>query len=181
MEPEEVSKAVVERLARRFRDHLPLLPHAREAVERLAARFPLGLASSSNRPIIDLVLEIAGLAGSFRATVSSEEVPHGKPSPDVYLEVARRLEADPSACIAVEDSTNGIRSAQAAGMRVIAVPRPDYPPSAEALELAAVRLDSLAELPPPGVERAATTALRGAPGTLRRPRCRPVRCRTRGK
>ena len=158
MEPEEISEAVVERLARRFRDHLPLLPHAREAVERLAARFPLGLASSSNRPIIDLVLEIAGLAGSFRATVSSEEVPHGKPSPDVYLEVARRLEADPSACIAVEDSTNGIRSAQAAGMRVIAVPRPDYPPSAEALELAAVRLDSLAELTPRVVERAATTA-----------------------
>ena len=118
----------------------------------------VGLASSSNRPIIDLVLEIAGLAGSFRATVSSEEVPHGKPSPDVYLEVARRLEADPSACIAVEDSTNGIRSAQAAGMRVIAVPRPDYPPSAEALELAAVRLDSLAELTPRVVERAATTA-----------------------
>jgi len=158
MEPEEISEAVVERLARRFRDHLPLLPHAREAVERLAARFPLGLASSSNRPIIDLVLEIAGLASSFRATVSSEEVPHGKPSPDVYLEVARRLEADPSACIAVEDSTNGIRSAQAAGMRVIAVPRPDYPPSAEALELAAVRLDSLAELTPRVVERAATTA-----------------------
>ena len=158
MEPDEISKAVVERLARRFRDHLPLLPHAREAVERLAGRFPLGLASSSNRPIIDLVLEIAGLAGSFRATVSSEEVPRGKPSPDVYLEAARRLEADPSACVAVEDSTNGIRSAHAAGMRVIAVPRPDYPASDEALELASVRLDSLAELTPPVIERAATTA-----------------------
>src|SRR5207244_13523350 len=102
--------------------------------------------------------EIAGLAGSFRATVSSEEVPHGKPSPDVYLEVARRLEADASACIAVEDSTNGIRSAQAAGMRVIAVPRPDYPPRAEAPELPAVRLDSLAGPTPRVVEGAATTA-----------------------
>jgi HAD superfamily hydrolase (TIGR01509 family) len=157
MEPDEISDAVVERLARRFRDHLPLLPHAREAVERLAARYPLGLASSSNRPIIDLVLEIAGLAGCFKATVSSEEVPHGKPAPDVYLEAARRLDVDASACVAVEDSTNGIRSADAAGMRVIAVPRPDYPPSAEALELAAIRLDSLAELTPRVVERAATT------------------------
>jgi HAD superfamily hydrolase (TIGR01509 family) len=158
MDPDEISNAVVERLALRFREHLPLLPHARDAVERLAARFPLGLASSSNRPIIDLVLEIAGLAGSFKATVSSEEVPHGKPSPDVYLEAARRLHADPSECVAVEDSTNGIRSAHVAGMRVIAVPRPDYPPSADALELAAIRLDSLAELTPRVVERAATTA-----------------------
>ena len=158
MAPQEISTAVVERLGHRFRERLPLLPHAREAVGRLAHRFPLGLASSSNRPIIDLVLELAGLAGSFRATVSSEEVPHGKPSPDVYVEAARRLGAEPAGCAAVEDSTNGIRSAHAAGMCVIAVPRPDYPASAEALALAATVLDSLAELTPRVVERAATTA-----------------------
>jgi HAD superfamily hydrolase (TIGR01509 family) len=158
MEPGEISEAVVERLARRFRERLPLLPHAREAVERLAPRYRLGLASSSNRPIIDLVLEAAGLADCFRATVSSEEVPHGKPSPDVYLEVARRLDADASACVAVEDSTNGILSGHAAGMAVIAVPRPDYPPSAESLELAAITLDSLDGLTPRAVELAATTA-----------------------
>jgi beta-phosphoglucomutase-like phosphatase (HAD superfamily) len=103
------------------------------------------------------VLELAGLASSFSATVSSEEVPRGKPSPDVYIEAARRLGADPAACAAVEDSTNGIRAADGAGMRVIAVPRPDYPPSAEALTLAAVVLDSLAELTPRVVEGAATT------------------------
>ena len=158
MEPQEISDEVVERIGRMFREHLPLLPGARDAVARLAGRFPLGLASSSNRPIIDLVLERARLAGSFQATVSSEEVPHGKPSPDVYFEAARRLGVDPAGAVAVEDSTNGIRSAHAAGLRVIAVPRPDYPPSAEAQALAAAVLDSLEELTPRVVERAATTA-----------------------
>ena len=160
LEPAEISRSVVERLERRYREHLPILPHARTAVERLAARWPLAVASSSNRPLIDLVLGLAGLAGSFRATVSSEEVPHGKPAPDVYLEAARRLRADPSASVAVEDSTNGIAAASAAGMRVIAVPRPDYPPAPEALARAAVVLDSLGELTPRAIceTGAATTA-----------------------
>jgi len=157
MEPDEISNAVVARLERRYRERVPLLPHAVEAVRECERRWPLGVASSSNRPLIDLVLELAGLAGFFSATVSSEEVPRGKPSPDVYIEAARRLGADPAACAAVEDSTNGIRAADRAGMAVIAIPRPDYPPSAEALGLAAVVLDSLAELTPRVVERAATT------------------------
>jgi HAD superfamily hydrolase (TIGR01509 family) len=158
LEPAEISQAVVERLERRYREHLPLLPHAREAVERLAERWPLAVASSSNRPLIDLVLGLAGLDGAFRATVSSEEVSRGKPAPDVYLEAASRLGADPATCVAVEDSTNGITSAAAAGMHVIAVPRPDYPAAPEALARAAIALDSLAELTPQSVSRAATTA-----------------------
>jgi HAD superfamily hydrolase (TIGR01509 family) len=158
MEPQEISDAVVERVGLRLREHLPLLPHAREAVERLAARYPLGLASSSNRPIIDLVLDLSGLARCFRASVSSEEVRRGKPAPDVYIEAAGRLAVEPASCVAVEDSTNGIKSARAAGLRVIAVPRPDYPPSAEALALASTVLDSLGELTPRVVEHAATTA-----------------------
>jgi HAD superfamily hydrolase (TIGR01509 family) len=157
MEPREISEAVVERLERRYHERLPLLPHAREAVARLAVQFPLAVASSSNRPLIDLVLDLAGLADAFSATVSSEEVPRGKPSPDVYVEAARRLGTEAAGCAAIEDSTNGIRAARAAGMDVIAVPRPDYPPSAKALALAAVVLDSLAELTPRVVERAATT------------------------
>jgi HAD superfamily hydrolase (TIGR01509 family) len=124
------------------------LPGAREAVERSAARWPLALASSSNRPLIDLVLELAGLSRSFRVTVSSEEVARGKPAPDVYLEAARRLGVDPGSCTAVEDSTNGILSAGAAGMRVIAVPRADYPPEPRALAHAAGVLDFLDQLTP---------------------------------
>jgi HAD superfamily hydrolase (TIGR01509 family) len=150
--PEEINREVVERLTASYRAHLPALPGAREAVERLAARWPLGLASSSNREVIDLVLDLSGLARFFRVTVSSEEVPRGKPAPDVYLEAARSLGVPPERCAAVEDSHNGIRSAKAAGMRVIAIPNQHYPPGEEALALADVTLGSLAELTPSIVE-----------------------------
>ena len=146
--PEEISGEVVRRLEDRYRRQLPLLDGAGEAVERLAARWPLGLASSSNRELIDLVLDVGGLARFFRVTVSSEEVPRGKPAPDVYLEAARRLEVAPESCAAVEDSSNGIRSAKAAGMRVVAIPNPHFPPDEESVGLADVTLGSLAELIP---------------------------------
>jgi HAD superfamily hydrolase (TIGR01509 family) len=146
--PAEISAEVVHRLERRYREELPLLDGAAEAVERLGAHWPLALASSSNRELIDLVLEVSGLARSFRATVSSEEVARGKPAPDVYLEAARRLSIPAERCAAVEDSENGIRSAKAAGMRVLAVPNPHYPPAEDALAIADVLLDSLAQLTP---------------------------------
>jgi HAD superfamily hydrolase (TIGR01509 family) len=146
--PEEINAEVVRRLLARYRESLPLMPGAVEAVERLAARWPLGLASSSNREVIDTVLELAGVAHYFRATVSSEEVEHGKPAPDVYLEAARRLGVDPTSCAAVEDSANGIRSARAADMRVIAIPNPHYPPSDDVLALPDVVVHSLDELTP---------------------------------
>jgi HAD superfamily hydrolase (TIGR01509 family) len=146
--PEEINKEVVRRLLARYKESLPLLPGAVEAVERLAKRWPLGLASSSNREVIDAVLEQAEIAHLFRATVSSEDVEHGKPAPDVYLEAARRLGVDPTSCAAIEDSQNGIRSARAAGMRVIAIPNPHYPPSEDTLALADVVLKSLDELTP---------------------------------
>jgi HAD superfamily hydrolase (TIGR01509 family) len=142
---------VVRRLERRYRDGLPLIDGAREAVERLAARWPLGLASSSNRELIDLALELGGLGGFFRATVSSEEVARGKPAPDVYLEAARRLGVAADRCAAIEDSHNGIRSANAAGMRVVAIPNAHFPPGEEALALADVVLQSLDDLTPEAV------------------------------
>jgi HAD superfamily hydrolase (TIGR01509 family) len=144
--PEEISAEVVRRLESRYREHLPVLPGAREAVERLAARWPLGLASSSNRELIDLALELMGVRHFFAATVSSEEVARGKPAPDVYVEGARRLVIDPSRAAAIEDSHNGIRAAKAAGMRVIAIPNEHFPPDEDALTHADVVLDSLAEL-----------------------------------
>jgi HAD superfamily hydrolase (TIGR01509 family) len=150
--PEEISGEVVRRLEERYRRELPLIEGAKEAVERLAARWPLGLASSSNRELIDLVLELSGLAPFFRVTVSSEEVPRGKPAPDVYLEAARGLGVPPQRCAAVEDSRNGIRSAKAAGMKVIAIPNPHFPPDEDSLALADVTLGSLAELTPSIVE-----------------------------
>jgi HAD superfamily hydrolase (TIGR01509 family) len=153
LEPDEISDAVVARLEQIYRERLPLLDGAVEAVERLAERWPLGLASSSNREIIDLFLELSGLARSFEVTLSSEEVPRGKPAPDVYLEVARRLEAEPEACVAVEDSSNGIKAARAAAMAVIALPNPHYPPGEEELAGADVQIGSLRELTPELVEQ----------------------------
>ncbi len=150
--PEEISAEVVRRMERRYRERVPLLPGAVEAVERIAARWPLGLASSSNRPLIDAVLELTGLGRLFRATVSSEEVPRGKPAPDVYLEAARHLRVHARACVAIEDSASGIRSACAAGMAVIAIPNPSYPPGDEALELADAVLRDLPDLRPERIE-----------------------------
>jgi HAD superfamily hydrolase (TIGR01509 family) len=134
--PQQVNDAVVDAMLRGYRERLPLLPGARAAVERVAAKVPIGLASSSNREVIDLVLERMGVAKLFAATVSSEEVARGKPAPDVYLEAARRMDLDPREGAAVEDSANGIRSAHAAGLRVFAIPNTHFPPADEALALA---------------------------------------------
>jgi HAD superfamily hydrolase (TIGR01509 family) len=154
--PEEINRLVVERMQDRYRQGLPLIDGAVEAVRRIGARWPLGLASSSNRPLIDLALEEMGVAELFQATVSSEEVARGKPAPDVYLEAAGRLGVPPERAAAVEDSDSGIRSANAAGMWVVAIPNRHFPPSDEALALADVRLESLAELRPDAVESASS-------------------------
>jgi HAD superfamily hydrolase (TIGR01509 family) len=146
MSENRIVGAVVEKLLARYHRHLPLLPGAVEAVQRVGEAWPLGLASSSNRVVIDEVLDLAGLAGEFEITVSSEEVARGKPAPDVYLEAARRLGLLPARCAAIEDSTNGIRSALAAEMCVVAVPNRDYPPASQVLASAAARINSLDEL-----------------------------------
>jgi HAD superfamily hydrolase (TIGR01509 family) len=148
LEPEEINARVVERLLVGYRRDLPLIPGAVEAVKRLASRWPVGLASSADRKVIDAVLQASGLAGTFGATVAGEEVAHGKPAPDIYLEAARRLGVDPTRSAAVEDSTNGLRSAAAAGTLVVALPNREFPPDPDALRLATVVLDSLEELSP---------------------------------
>jgi len=150
--PEEINREVVRRMLDGYEELLPLIDGAVDAVRRIGARWPLGLASSSNRELIDRALEVSGLAGLFRETVSSEEVARGKPAPDAYLEAARRLGVEASRCAAVEDSANGIRSAHAAGMRVIAIPNRAFPPPDEVLALAAVVLESIAALEPSVVD-----------------------------
>jgi HAD superfamily hydrolase (TIGR01509 family) len=154
--PEEINRLVVERMQKRYRESLPLVDGAVEAVGRIGARRPLGLASSSNRPLIDLALELMGVADLFQVTVSSEEVERGKPAPDVYLEAARRLGVRPENVVAIEDSANGVRSAKAAGMRVIAVPNPHFPPPQDVVDQADVVLQSLAELSRDAVESASS-------------------------
>lgn len=144
--PGEINAAIVERMLARYGEAPPLIPGAVDAVRGIAARWPIAIASSSNRELIEVVLRSAGLDAVVQAAVSSEEVARGKPAPDVYLEAARRLGVEPARCAAVEDSHNGIRSAKAAGMRVVAVPNPHFPPDDEAMAAADVVIASIGEL-----------------------------------
>ena len=157
--PEEINREVVRRMLVRYSEHLPLIDGAVDAVKRVATDWPLGVASSSNRELIDHVLELSGLAPYFEVTVSSEEVERGKPAPDVYLEAAHRLGVEPSHSAAIEDSANGIRSAHAAGMHVVAIPNRAFPPPGDVLALANVVLESIKEFDPDvirGAERLST-------------------------
>jgi HAD superfamily hydrolase (TIGR01509 family) len=143
-----VAEAVIAAMTAEYQGHLPLLPGAIEAVTALSRYFRLAVASSSPQRLIAAVLDAAGLRPAFTAAVSSEEVARGKPAPDVYLEAAARLGVSPAACAAVEDSSNGLRAAAAAGLAVIAIPRPEYPPAEDARASALLTLNSLAELTP---------------------------------
>jgi HAD superfamily hydrolase (TIGR01509 family) len=153
LEPAAIVDDVVGRVLATYHEQLPLLPGAEAAVRRLASSWPLGLGSSSNRPVIDAALSASGLAGCFAATVSSEEVARGKPAPDVYLAVAAALGVPPTSCAAIEDSANGVRAAASAGMVVVAVPNREFPPDADALSLAARQIDLLDELTPALIRR----------------------------
>lgn len=151
--PDTISAGVVDLVRAAYRQHLPLLPDAADTVRAFSRRWPLGLASSSNRPVIEAVLDASGLRSAFTVVVSSEEVAHGKPAPDVYLAAARLLGVAPDRCVAVEDSTNGIRAALAAATRVVAVPNRRFPPDPAVLEAVDAVVASLAELTPALVER----------------------------
>jgi HAD superfamily hydrolase (TIGR01509 family) len=155
LDADEISRRVVERVLAAYEREVPLLPGAVEAVRRLAERWPLGLASSANRPVIDAVLESAGLSECFSATVSGDEVARGKPSPDVYLAAADKLGVAPAQAAAVEDSSNGLRAGAAAGMLVIAVPNREFPPGDDALALASLVVGSVGELTPELIDDAA--------------------------
>jgi len=156
LEPDEIAGGVIEAMLDRYRTGLPLLRGAQAALARLAEHWPLGLASSSPREVVDAVLSLAEIDGLFRAVVSSDEVAAGKPAPDVYLAAARRLAVAPADAVAVEDSTNGIRAAHAAGMAVVAVPNPGFPPAGDALGLAAAQVPGIAAVTPEVVVRAST-------------------------
>jgi HAD superfamily hydrolase (TIGR01509 family) len=148
LSPDEVAAQVIGEMTDRYAGRLPLMPGAAGAVRAMAGRWPLGLASSSPPVLIETVLTAAGIGSLFVTTVSTEELPHGKPAPDVYLTVAERLGISPTRGVAVEDSSNGLRSAAAAGLQVVAVPHPRYPPDPDALALARVVLHDLSQLTP---------------------------------
>ena len=158
VDPDAIVAEVVAFVEQEYTNRLPLLPGAVETVRALAAQWPLGLASSSNRPIIELFLDASELRQCFTATVSSEEVARGKPAPDVYVEAGRRLGVAAQRCVAIEDSTNGIRAGVAAGMTVIAVPNAHFPPDDDVLRTASVVVPALSDITVELVEAAASDA-----------------------
>ena len=144
--PAEIIAGVSQRMLDLYRQHLPLLPGAIEAVRLLAAHFPLAIASSSPPELIEHAMAEAGIRGCFQVVVSADRTGRGKPSPDVFLAAAQQLNV-PSVAIAVfEDSSAGIMAGRAAGMYVIAVPNGHYPPSETALAQADVVLRTLGEV-----------------------------------
>jgi HAD superfamily hydrolase (TIGR01509 family) len=151
--PEQVAADVLGRMAERYRSDLPLIPGSVESVRRIGERFTLALASSSARVLIDQVLATAGLTDAFQVTLSTEEVPRGKPYPDVYLAAADKLGLTAVDCAAVEDSSNGLRSAGRAGLAVVAVPHGVYPPAPDALEMASLVVSDLRELTVEAIDR----------------------------
>lgn len=144
--PPAIATAVEERLLELYEEHLPLIPGSIDAVKRLAESFKVAIASSSARRVIDTTTRLMGIDHLLSAKVSSEEVPRGKPSPDVYIEAAKRLELGPSECAAIEDSSNGMRAAHAAGVSTLGFPHVDFPASPDALALCSRVLSSMDEL-----------------------------------
>lgn len=144
LSPAEASAGVIAEMEKAYASHLPVIPGAVDAVRAVAGRFPVAIASSAPAVLIKVFLDVTGLP--VPVAVSSEECAAGKPSPDVYLLAASRLGVSPASCYAVEDSTNGLRAALAAGMTVLAVPNPHFPPAADVLTQVRV-LSSIADLP----------------------------------
>lgn len=146
--PELIAHTVIERIAARYRDRLPLMHGAAQAVRRLARRWPLGMASSSPPALIEYVLSDPAFGPHFSVAMSTEQVAHGKPAPDIYIAVMQRLGVTPLQCAAVEDSTNGLASAARAGLHVIAIPHPRYPPDPDAVRAADLVVPDLSALTP---------------------------------
>ena len=148
MDPEQIRDEVIRRMIAFYRKSVPLIPGARHVVEAISERWRLGIASGSDRVLLETVLQTTRLEDRFAATVSADDVTEGKPSPLIYQEACRRLGARPEACVAIEDSGSGIASALAAGMKVIAVPRRGFEPSQEILGKATTVLPDLIDLKP---------------------------------
>lgn len=157
--PVEIERAIVEGMVERWHN-APLIPairHADQVVRRVADRWPVALASSAHSDVIRAALEAMALNDVFRVVVSSDEVSHGKPAPDVYLETARRLGVDPARCLVVEDSLNGVLAGKAAGMTVVLIPNESIPPAPGASDAADVVLASIDELNPEALGSIAAT------------------------
>jgi HAD superfamily hydrolase (TIGR01509 family) len=160
LEPAEIHDRVVKEVVARIKQGLRPIDGAPEAVARIAAQWPVAVASSADRPVIDAALEATGLSEWLQVIVTSEEAGRGKPAPDVFLLAAERLGANPERVAAVEDSPNGMRAVKAAGMVLIAIPNASTPVDQDVLALADVVRDAITQLTPEVVVGVASQATR---------------------
>ena len=142
---EALARRIVGRVGELIRSEGSLLPGVAEALDLLGTKARLGLASSSYYELIDAVLDGFDLRSHFDVVYSAEDEPYGKPHPGIYLTTADKLGSDPTRCVAIEDSPNGVLAAKAARMKCIAVPVPDVANDPR-LRLADVTIESLAEI-----------------------------------
>lgn len=143
--PQTVETEIIAQMVALYERRIPFFKGASKAVALAADAFPTGLASGSPRRLIDTVTRHPALKDKFKAILSADQTGRGKPAPDVYLAAAAALAVAPEVCVCLEDSGNGILAGKSAGMRVIAIPDPRFPPSTEKLAQADVILESLSQ------------------------------------
>ena len=156
---EDIEREIVDAMVARYAaDPSPAIPGAVEAVAAFGRGHRLGLASSAHPAVIAAALRTVGLEQTFEVVVASDEVAHGKPSPDVYLLAAARLGVAPGDCLVVEDSLNGVLAAKAAGMTVVLVPNEAVPPADGAVAAADVTCPTIAAIDPDEIRRSSVAA-----------------------
>ena len=144
MSDEAVIDEVRRRMIAHYDQRLPVLPGAVEAVRLAASAYPVALGSGSMSALITYVMHATGLDQILKVVVRGDDIPRGKPEPDIYLEAARQLGVAPADCAGVEDSGHGVMALRAAGMKVIVVSSP-WPLPESVLALTDLRLQSLAD------------------------------------
>lgn len=150
----DVAQAIIGRMLKAFAHEVPFRPGALEALQAIAGKYRVGLASGSPRVLVDCVLQHGNIAHCFQSVLSGDDVQHGKPHPEIYLRSLEKLGCAPVAAVGIEDAPNGLRALRNAGMWAIAAPCPEFPLDAESLSLAHRHISSMTELTPELVAKA---------------------------
>lgn len=161
MDEAAIAREIKARLLEKYKQKLPEREGAIAAVHLAASKYKVALASGSPNELAEYVMKVTGLDKVFLATMYGDDVEHGKPAPDIYLNVLKKIGVDPRYAVGVEDSGNGIRSLRAAGMGIIAAPGPEFPLSEELLAMADVRITEMHEFNLDLVEVAGCARVRG--------------------
>ena len=143
MTVDEIIIDMKKRVIAHYEERMPTRPGALEAVKLASKHYRVGLASGSPTEIIKSVLSLTGLDQIFEIMIYGDDIPNGKPAPDIYIEAMKQLGVNPAVTIGIEDSANGIRALKAAGMYAIAAPSPGFPLPVEIVEMSDAIIHSM--------------------------------------